>query len=64
MLFKFCELTALLYYFRMELPRFKVIQPKYPLKVLVKPNVSTNFNLCSYKNMFNIIINTHIVYLF
>jgi len=27
--------------FRMELPHFKVIQSKKPLKVLVKSNVST-----------------------
>lgn len=34
-------LTFYLNHFRMELPHYKVIQSKKPLKVLVKSNVST-----------------------
>lgn len=33
-------LTFYLNHFRIELPRYKVIQSKKPLKVLVKSNVS------------------------
>lgn len=34
------DLIILFYYFRMEIPRFRVLQSKNPKKVIVKPNVS------------------------